>query len=285
LGPLNEESGDIGAISLARGDRRLAYGVGVPSDIWIQTLPAGEPSRFTFGPEPGWSYPIWSPDGADLIYASQDLSGYPEYEMRRRSADRTGADVTLLRSETAFYPWDWSPDGRWVAYGDEWNDLWLLPLEEGAESGPEPVRWLEAIGVAAYAQFSPDGKLLAYASDEQGQLEIFVGTIPRSAAVWQISTSGGAMPRWRRDGRELFYRATDGTLMAVELGAGSGAAAIDGRSSPRALPVSIPSAGNSPTFTYAPADDGQRFLITAVRESAMPPIIVVVNWWRELEER
>ena len=81
------------------------------------------------------------------------------------------------------------------------------------------------------------------------------------------------MPRWRRDGRELYFRAPDGTLMAIALGAG-----IDGREAPRPLFVGIPSSGNTPIFTYSPADDGQRFLVAASRSESQPPITLVVNW-------
>ena len=140
---------------------------------------------------------------------------------------------------------------------------------------------MTAPGIQALAQFSPDGRFLAYTSDQQGQSEVFVGTVPASGAVWQVSTNGGSMPRWRRDGRELFYRAVDGTLMVVSFGAGvgaSGAAAVDERSAPRPLFKGIPSSGNSPTFTYAVADDGQRFLVGASRNSGQPPITLVVNW-------
>ena len=282
LGAANDETLEVDGLALAPGGRRLAYGAGSPfGDIWIQTLPAGERSRFTFGPEPGWSTPLWSPDGEDLVYATYDLSGYPAYEIRRRPADRTGGETTLLRAKTAVYPWDWSPDGKGIVYGDVESDFWLLPLEGG--SAPMPL--LQAEGIQAYAQFSPDGRLLAYASDEQGPLDVFVTTVPPSGAVWQISSGGGSMPRWRRDGREIFFRASDGSLMSVALGAGSGSAAIDGRSAARALLAGIPSDGNSPMFTYAPADDGQRFLIAASKKAALPPITLVTGWQRELEPK
>jgi eukaryotic-like serine/threonine-protein kinase len=197
---------------------------------------------------------------------------------RRRPADRTGGETTLLRTKTAVYLWDWSPDGKGILYGDEKSDLWLLPLEGGSESVP----LLQAEGIQAYAQFSPDGRLLAYASDQQGPLDVFVTTVPPSGAVWQISTGGGSMPRWRRDGRELFFRASDGSLMSVALGTGSGAAAIDGRSAARRLFAGVPADGNSPMFTYVPTQDGQRFVVAASRKSAQPPITIVTGWQREL---
>ena len=277
LGAINGESREIKGVSLARGSTRIAYGAGTPADVWVQSLPGGEPSRFTFGPAPGWAYPLWSPDGRELVYTTYDSVGFPQYEIRRRRADRSGAEEVLLQSSETLYPWDWSPDGRFLVFSDEAFDLALLPLS----GDRRPVPLMTAPGIQALAQFSPDGRFLAYTSDQQGQSEVFVGTVPASGAVWQVSTNGGSMPRWRRDGRELFYRAVEGTLMAVSFGAGvggRGAAAVDERSAPRPLFKGIPSSGNTPIFTYAPADDGQRFLVGASRKTDQPPITLVVNW-------
>jgi len=267
-------TGEILGLSLARGGRRLAFGLGTPPDIYLQSLEGGEPSRFTFGSAEGWMTPIWSPDGAEIVYATLDLSGLPSYELRRRRADRAGAEETLFTSKTAIYPWDISPDGRALLFDDNLSKLYLLPLT----GDRVPVLFSKGSGQQAYAQFSPDGSLVAYASEEQGQFVVYVATMPPSGALWQIATGGASMPRWRRDGRELYFRANDGTLMAVELGRGTGAAAIEGRSAPRALFRGIPSAGNSTFFTYVPDEDGQRFLIASTRSGERSPIQMVVNW-------
>ncbi|MEO8196132.1 MAG: protein kinase [Thermoanaerobaculia bacterium] len=274
LAAVNSEMRELQGLALAHGDRRLAYGTGEPSDIWLQSLPAGEPSRFTFGPDPGWAYPVWSPDGNDLAYTTWDLAGLPKYEIRRRRADRAGAEETLIQSHEALYPWDWTPGGQALLYGEGERELWLLPLT----GERKPRLFLPANGKQVYAQFSPDGRLLAYAGIVEGRSEVLVTTVPPSGALWQISTAGGAMPRWRRDGRELYFRTTGGTLMAVALGTGSGADAIDERGAPQALFAGIPSSGNTPIFTYSPADDGQRFLVAASRDAASSPITVAVNW-------
>ena len=269
-----QDTREIQGLALAPGARRLAFGVGRPSDIWIQALPGGTPSRFTFGSAPGWAYPLWSPDGAELIYSTFDLVGYPQYEIRRRRADRAGAEETLVSAKTVLYPWDWTQDGDSIVYGDEASDLWLLPLT----GDRKPVAFLDSTGGLTFAQFSPDGRLLAYASDEQGQAEVFVTTVPPSGAIWQISTSGGSMPRWRRDGGELYFRASDGGLKVVELGAGTGTAAIEERKAPRTLFVGIPTSGNTSLYTYTAADDGQRFLVSLSKSSSRPQITLEVNW-------
>jgi len=281
LGSANATTGEILGLSLARGGRRLAFGLGNPPDVFLQSLPGGEPSRFTFGPTPGWAYPILSPDGSELVYTTQDLAGLPQYEIRRRRADRAGGEETLLTAKTSFYPWDWSPDGGTLLIGDNAGDLWLLPLA----GDRKPVPYINAPGQQAYAQFSPDGRLVAYASDEQGQFEVFVATVPQSGAIWQISTGGGSMPRWRRDGRELYFRASDGRLMAVALGAGTGTAAIEERAAPLPLFLGIPSSGNSTIFTYTPDDDGQRFLVASTQSGAKAPITLLVNWQTALAAR
>jgi serine/threonine protein kinase len=277
LGAISGESRELQGVSLAQGSTRVAYGAGKPPDVWVQPLPGGEPSRFTFGPAPGWAFPLWSPDGRELAYTTYDLVGFPKYEIRRRRADRGGAEETLLRATQTLYPWDWSPDGRFLVFSDEAYDFALLPLS----GDRRPVPLLTAPGIQALAQFSPDGRFLAYTSDQQGQTDVYVGTVPASGAVWQVSTNGGSMPRWRRDGRELYYRAVDGTLMVVSFGAGvgaRGAAAVDERTAPRPLFKGIPSSGNDFFFTYAAADDGQRFLVGASRQTDQPPITLVVNW-------
>jgi Tol biopolymer transport system component len=281
LAVVNQDIRSLQGVGLASGERRVAYGTGDPSDIWVQNLPTGEPSRFTFGPPPGWANPLWSPDGEDLFYTTWDLSGLPQYELRRRRADRSREEETLLVAHTALYSWDLSPDGRSLLYGDNAYRTWLLPLA----GDRKPVEFLPPGGAQVYLQYSPDGRWVAYASNVQGQFEVFVTTAPPSAALWQISTGGGTMPRWRRkDGRELYFRANEGALMAVELGAGPGAAAIEERKAPRPLFVGIPNSGNTPIFTYAAADDGQRFLVSASRNSEQPPITVVLNWQKGLQK-
>ena len=135
LGAINGESREMRGISLARGSTRVAYGAGPPADVWVQSLPGGEPSRFTFGPDPGWAYPLWSPDGRDLIYTTYDLVGFPKYELRRRRADRSGAEEVLLQASETLYPWDWSPDGRFLVFSDEAFDSGPLAARRGPSSG------------------------------------------------------------------------------------------------------------------------------------------------------
>jgi hypothetical protein len=157
-------------------------------------------------------------------------------------------------------------------------DLWLLPLD----GDRKPIPYLQSPFNEATGQFSPDGRWMAYASNESGQPQIYVQAIPASGAKSQISTAGGDQPRWRRDGKELFYVSADQKLMAVPVKTG----AVFEIGSPQPLfeiqPVYPPLTGR---FAYQPTADGQRFLVTApVSGAATPPITVVLNWQAGLKK-
>ena len=146
-------------------------------------------------------------------------------------------------------------------------DLWLLPLE----GDRKPIPYLQTPFNDTAGAFSPDGRWMAYDSDESGQNQIYVQTIPASGAKYQISSEGGTQPQWRRDGKELFYVSADQKLMAVPM-------SLDARveaGTPQALFTSVGAAG------YAPSRDGQRFLVNVpagAEGAAAPPITVVLNW-------
>ena len=121
----------------------------------------------------------------------------------------------MQSSGTTAFPFDWSPDGKFIAYAQTVEqtkrDLWLLPMQ----GDHKPVPFLQTAANEDLPQFSPDGRWLAYVSDESGQEQVYVRAFPSGNALIQISTAGGSYPRWRRDGRELFYISADQKLMAV----------------------------------------------------------------------
>ena len=266
----------ISDFALARDERRIAVSVEnddrgtLDADIWLQVAGSGSPSRFTFGPSPGWMSPVWSPVGDQIAYASIDLAGLAGYEIRRKASNMTGVDELLLRAGETIWLWDWSLDGKTLVFASH-GDLNLLPLE-----GRKPVLFAKTSGDDQYAQFSPDGRWMAYASGERGQTEVYVQPIPATGPLWQISKGGGNMPRWRRDGKELFYRAGDGRLMAVTVGTAGGSGAFEFSTTPQPL-FPIPSIGNITRFTYQPSQDGRRFLVS-IPLGVAPPITVVLNW-------
>jgi Tol biopolymer transport system component len=169
------------------------------------------------------------------------------------------------------------------------RDLWVLPDPAGPPENQKPKPYLQTPFDKRQGQFSPDGHWIAYASDESGpgQYQIYVQSFPAGAGKFQVSTgAGGTQPRWRRDGKELFYLATDGKLMAVEVQTTPKFEAA----APRALFDPRISRGRMPPqifYRYDVTADGKRFLVnstpTASESSAAAPITVVVNWLAALK--
>jgi Tol biopolymer transport system component len=183
----------------------------------------------------------------------------------------------LLQGPLTSFPDDWSADGRYVVYEfvepKTRTDLWMLPLF--GDRKPQP--FLVTPANEAHAKLSPDGKWIAYASDALDRVEVFDQPFPSGPGRWQVSTSGGDEPLWRRDGKELFYLSADRKLMAVAIHGNAGrfeaAAPRELFSTPLAPPVLTGNFGH-----YAVSADGQRFLLAAPVEEAPTPITVVVNW-------
>jgi dipeptidyl aminopeptidase/acylaminoacyl peptidase len=179
---------------------------------------------------------------------------------------------------------NWSPDGRSILYGTSattggtGNDLWVLPLSGGPSTGlgqvRKPVPFLQTPFNERFGQFSPDGRWVAYASNESGRFEIYVAAYPEPSGKRQVSTGSGTMPRWRGDGSEIFYLAPDNKLMT---------AAVNGRGESFEVgavkPLFETSAMLAARYAYDVSPDGQRFLINSLPEqAASAPITVVVNW-------
>ena len=240
------------------------------NDVWLFDA-RGIPSRFTTHPASD-SNPLWSPDGSRVVFSSSReglLNLYQKIE------SGVGNEELLLKSTDAKIANDWSSDGQFIAYQTfhpktKW-DLLMVPMS----GDRQPFAFLQTEFNEHQAQFSRDAKWIAYTSDESGAPEVYVQTFPASGGKWRVSTGGGCQPRWRRDGRELFYIAADRKLMAVDVKLGSTFEA--------GVPKALFGAGVL-TLTdfrnhYAVTADGQRFLINTTIEGAdTTPITVVVNW-------
>jgi eukaryotic-like serine/threonine-protein kinase len=176
-------------------------------------------------------------------------------------------------------PTDWSPNGLNIIFSApanaSENDLWILPL--GIDS--KPAKFTASPADEMHGNFSPDGRLVAYTSNESGKFEIYVETVPPSERKWLVSTGGGYEPRWRADGREMYYLAEDRTLMAVSVGNGPSFAIPN-----RLFQTRVPAGVTANRTHYVPSRDGQRFLVNMGVDTVASPITVVVNWSATLKK-
>jgi Tol biopolymer transport system component len=266
---------------------RLAVGVasggtyGGYSHLWVYDLASGVDTKITFSKyDNGW--PIWSPDGARVLFAGKRQ----HYSIYQVAASGTESEKLILDTGSDTWPLDLSHDGRFLLYGQGYgieharSRLWIYPMDGDSA----PFRLLEGDSVEADGQFSPDGRWVTYTSNESGRLEAYV--VPfyatsnlgqaRNAALgrkWQISILGGRWPRWRRDGRELFYLALDNTLMLVPVLSHGSVFRIG---TPHPLFRINP--GNNYDTSYDVSPDGSRFIINTAPKERTAPITLVENW-------
>ena len=273
------QPGRMSSGTISPDEKRIVFSLfnqaGDASDLWLLDVARGVLSRSTFRPKTS-ADGIWSPDGKMIAFQSDNL------EIYRKPTDGTGKEELLLTGGLNNRTLDWSQDGKFIVYettgSTTGTDLWLLPLD----GDHKPIPYLQTPFNESDAQFSPDGKWMAYASNESGQPQVYVQSIPANGAKWQISPSGGVQPRWRRDGKELFYISADQKLMAVPVKNG----AVFEAGTPEPLcdmdPVFPPLQGR---FAYQPTADGKRFLVVeVVGGNAALPINVVVNWQAGLKK-
>jgi Tol biopolymer transport system component len=264
------QPGAYANISLSRDDGRIAaaqYASG-SSDIWVFDSSRSAPSRLTFDPSHE-THPIWSPDGQQIAFGS-DRNGF--IDLYRKSASGGKEDV-LLASNHVKYASDWSRDGRYLVYDqvdpETKLDVWVLPLF----GDRKPFPFLQTPTDEWLGHLSPDGRWMAYTSNESGRYEIYVQSFPPSGAKWQISAQGGLHPRWSHDEKELFYIASDQKLMAVPVRSGG--------TLEYGVPVPLFDTRIANVFAvrapYEVARDGRRFLLTRTVSQPGPPT-VVVNW-------
>jgi Tol biopolymer transport system component len=249
-------------------------------DIWLIDMDRNTETRFTFDPAFDLA-PIWSPDGTQILFASV-RNGPPSLYMKPASGSSN--EDLLLNKRRAGIATDWSADGKFILYREINDkskfDLWILPLE--GDRTPKP--FLQDDFDKGGAKFSPDGKWVAYYSDESGQYQVYVQPFPGPGGKYQVSSSGGINPVWRRDGKELFYVASDGKLMAVKVKEGSGFEAVSAKPlfDTRVRGTGI--LGISSRDNYAVSRDGQRFLMNDRTDvSTAPPLTVVLNWTADLK--
>ena len=275
------------SIALAPDEKRIAIerlekGSG---DIWLIDIARNTSPRFTF--DPAWDLnPVSSPDGNTIMFASV-RNGPPNLYVKFASGSSN--EELLLKTDRAKIPTDWSADGKFILYR-EINarakfDLWILPLE--GDKTPKP--FLQDDFDKGEAKFSPDGKWIAYSSDESGQYQVYVQPFPGPGAKYQVSTTGGSNPRWRSDEKELFYLTPDAKLMAVEVKTSSTFEAVAAKAlfdaHVRGWIGSGVGTGLNARGNYAVSRDGQQFLLNSLTElTTSSSMIVVINWTATLKQ-
>jgi Tol biopolymer transport system component len=251
-------------------------------DVWLEDVTRHVITRLTSHPAYDWM-PVWSPDGKSIVFASNRGGVMDLYE---KSISGSEPELQILKSEKRKIPTDWSRDGKFIVFQQEdpktkW-DLWLLPMT--GERKPLPIlqsEFNETVGV-----LSPDGKWLAYTSDETGSEQVYVQrlavrpTIGRtdttSNGKWRISTNGGREPRWRGDGKELFYLNGDRKVMSTSI-----------KMSP-SFEAAIPAelfASTDYIYNYDVTPDGRRFLISIQFELIGSDPITIVSKWSQILKR
>jgi Tol biopolymer transport system component len=274
------QAGRLESGALSPDDSRISFSrrtQGGLADLWLMDVARGVPSRFTFGPGIS-SDPVWSPDGGRIVFMSLGDASTPDFWLYQKPSSGAGKGEPMVRGgNIGARPQDWSGDGKWIVYeqtdAKTKFDLWLLPL--GGDRKPVP--YLRTPFNETGAQFSPDGKWMAYVSDESGQPQVYVQPIPASGAKWQVSSAGGSQPRWRRDGKELFYISAEEKLTAVPLKTGSSFEMGPPQELFELQSIYSPIDGR---WAYQPTVDGKRFLVTAAVGGATPSLTVELNWYR-----
>jgi dipeptidyl aminopeptidase/acylaminoacyl peptidase len=241
-------------------------------DVWLMDLVRANVTRFTFDPALDTS-PVWSPDGLRIAFGSLKRG---QVDLYLKGSSGAGAEDLLFENPDAKWPQDWSKSSGFLLYGDTdpktGRDIWALPL---TGNDRKPIAVVKTPFDELNGQFSPDERFVAYETNESGRFEIVVQPFPNPAGKWQISTGGGIQPRWRADGKEIYFIAEDGKLTSVSVNSSDTFTA----GPPVALfPVVLPPGLGNNKQEYAVSRDG-RFLVNELAESStVRPITLILNW-------
>jgi eukaryotic-like serine/threonine-protein kinase len=280
-------------VRLSPDGRKLAFNAGDPnSEIWVDDLARDVGMRLTVDPGTDHGVPVWSPDGSRILFGA--FQGKARSGIYQKASNGAGGEELLLPAETSdpqVCPTSWSRDGKFILYsrGDVYDlthaEIWVLPL-----AGDRKPRPLVQTPVAAYdGEFSPNARWVAYTSKESGRAEVYI--VPFEAAKvfntssgsgaslgdkWQVSPGGGRCPRWRRDGKEIFYLAPDNQMMAAQVE--ERGSSIEVRT---AQPIFRAAVATDPFSPYDVTADGKRFVITTL-SNTNTSLTLVVNWTARL---
>jgi dipeptidyl aminopeptidase/acylaminoacyl peptidase len=225
--------------------------------------------------------PAWSADGKTLVFAANLPQAGGDLEIRSKAADGGGSEKTLTTVPLAYHYPGWSPDGRYLTYiwgsGGKMLTLWAVPVAGDAKpvaivQPPSPQSNIHSYRI------SPDGRWLAYVSDESGQNEMYVTTYPEAKGKWRVSTSGASYPSWSGDGKQVFYKDLSDDFFACPVTAKG--TEIEVGTPQRLFHAGTPAVG----MPYDVTADGQRFLVNLAEEEGPVPLKLVTNWVAELKK-
>ncbi len=260
-----------GNIFLAPNGKSIAADTTDPTsqntDIWTYDLENGSAKRLTFDPSID-TMSIWNPESTQLVFASNRNL---KFDLYLKDANGGQDEKPMAPGGADRFPTDWSHDGKYILF-EQGADLWFLTMPEQKSS-----LFLKAPSSLKIGRFSPDGRWVAYASNESGRWEIYVTSFPQAHGKWQISNGGGDQPKWRGDGKELFYLSPEGRIMAASVTTGAnfdvGAPTTLFQANARE------GVATSEQVSYDIDKDGQKFLInTQLKQGETMPMSVVLNW-------
>lgn len=267
--PLLETPRSYFSAVLSPDGQKLALSVyAANDDIWVYHIVRGTLTRLTFGGGNN-GRPIWTPDGRHLVYFAEKGRAANIF---RKPWDGSGVEERLTENSDAQIPNSVSPDGKMLAF-TQGGDIWILPMDEEQK----PRQFIQTQFSESQASFSPDGRWIAYRSDESGKNEVYVVSYPNREGKWQVSTGGGSNPMWSRSGKELFYVNVN-KVMAVNVAAQATFSA--------SVPKKLFEVRSSEFGPLDISPDGQRFILGVIRgqELTTTQLNVVLEWFKELQE-
>jgi len=263
---------------LSPDNKHVAYASG--TGIWTLDLERKTKTRITFDQQVVQE-PSWSPDGKALLFSVMLARGGGNVEIRAKAADGSGPEKAVVAEQNNFHNPAWTPDGKYVTYlwgnGEKMVSLWMVPVTGGAKpvavvQPPSPQSNLHSFRI------SPDGHWVAYASDESGQIELYLTSFPGGKGKWRVSTNSGTYPAWSRNGKELFFETATNDYFVCSVTV-KGSEVIVGTPE-RLFHTDSPGLGVS----FDVSADGKRLLVNRSEEEAQPPLQLDTNWLAELKK-